>query len=157
MIEEVEKMVCYGESITPETLHADTITRAGKIKEIRQIVLYFAIVELKMSLSVAGAFYNKTHATAIHAKKTISNLIYSDKIFAARIEGYRRDIRALLNLKKAVFNFAEILGPLNKELEDIEARISNIIKALNEVEPKLRAYTSISEVLKNEINILKTL
>lgn len=84
-IKSIERVICKGEGINPKDLQIRT--RATKIKETRQIVMYFAI-EKGVSLSGAGRYYNLDHATALHAKKVVKNLCFSDKNFKLKISYY---------------------------------------------------------------------
>lgn len=154
-IQEIEKIVCAGENIDPVVLHENTSTRVQKLKEARQIIMYFAVTELRMSHLSTGQFYNKDHSTTFHAKKVIEDLIYTDKIFAAKIEDFRKDIKAVLNMQKVAYNFAEILKPLKADIEVIEIKLKSVRDLFISIEPQLKINAAFAEMLKNEINNLQ--
>lgn len=89
MIKLIENIVCQGEKVTPADLQVRT--RKTKIKETRQIVMYFA-TEKKVSRSAAGRYYGLDHATVCHARKLVENLCFSDKDFALKICQYKLNI-----------------------------------------------------------------
>lgn len=61
-------------------------TRKREIVEARQVCMWLRATNTKDSLSTIGSRYNRDHATVLHAKKTVYNLIETDKTFRERVE-----------------------------------------------------------------------
>jgi hypothetical protein len=86
-LETIKKIVCEGEILEPEQLHVKT--RKGKIKEARQICLYFGKYYKCGTYKDISAYFGQNHASVNHADKTINNLMDSDKHLKYKIELYR--------------------------------------------------------------------
>jgi len=68
-------------------------TRKREIVQARQISMYFARHLTKKSLSVIGSEHGgKDHATVLHACKTISNLIETNKLISLQVGEIRTKI-----------------------------------------------------------------
>jgi len=67
-------------------------TRKREVVEARQVLMNYRNVKLKLSQAVSGAPYGKDHCTVIHANKTITALLSSNKEF---IEKHSRFIKAV--------------------------------------------------------------
>jgi len=90
----IKKTVAFYFGMNTEVL--DAKTRKREIVQARQIAMYFCKHETKNSLSVIGEkIGNKDHATVLHACKTVSNLVETDKIFRQFV----KDIGNLLKQK----------------------------------------------------------
>lgn len=62
-------------------------TRKREIVQKRQTGMFFAQIKTKESLEKIGDYFGGyDHATCLHAKKTVNNLIETDKMFKAQIE-----------------------------------------------------------------------
>jgi hypothetical protein len=78
-------------------------TRKKEIKEPRQIAMFFAMDILYpkngklYSETNIGKYFFKDHATVIHAKKTINNLINTDKQLREDVDEIRKKIKENLN------------------------------------------------------------
>jgi len=60
----------------------NTKTRKREIVQARQLAMYFSKKHTKSSLATIGLHCgNKDHATVLHACKTVTNLIETDKQF----------------------------------------------------------------------------
>jgi chromosomal replication initiator protein len=70
------------------------VTRRREVVEARQAVFYFAALTRCLSLEDIGAIFFKDHATVIHGKRTIMNLIETDKVVRYRIK--QIEIRLIL-------------------------------------------------------------
>lgn len=69
-------------------------TRKTSIKEPRQIAMFFSTIMTKESLATIGEYFgNKDHATCLHAKKRINNLIDTDKHFRAQISEIEKRLK----------------------------------------------------------------
>ena len=72
--DDVNKIAAEIFGIPPDQLREKN-TRKTEFVKARQMVMYYFCNDKKTTLSRIAAFYFKDHATVIHAKKTISNLI----------------------------------------------------------------------------------
>ncbi len=86
-IDYIQKVVCDFFGLPVEQIN--TKTRKREIVQARQLAMYFSKKHTKSSLATIGLHCgNKDHATVLHACKTVSNLIETDKQF----EGYVNEI-----------------------------------------------------------------
>jgi len=83
MVNIIEKIVCDNYNITPELLYTKSRKRA--ICFPRQIIMYLLMLNNYTSIS-AGAVYDRDHATALHAKKTVLGLMDTDKNIKNRLQ-----------------------------------------------------------------------
>ena len=61
----------------------------------RQLFIYFMLKYTKKTLREVGKYFNKDHATVIHARTTINNLIETDRYFRETFEKLDEKIRRL--------------------------------------------------------------
>jgi hypothetical protein len=143
----IENIVCVEYNLTPSDLHAKT--RKGNIKEARQIVMYFA-KELNSlrAWSYIGGFYNLDHATAMHAHKTIKNLMTSDKTFCKKIKRLRMKIKSI-KYDKMLIEIMQMIKPIEFDIMKLELRLSNLTNMLETIKKQ------INEV--NESNVIEEL
>jgi len=102
MIAQIEQIVCNGEKIEPEALH--TKSRLAIVREPRQIVMYFADRETRLSQGRIGMYFNRDHATVINAIKRVNNFIETDREFRDKINYYQFRIT---NLKTGYENMEQ--------------------------------------------------
>ncbi|SKC23787.1 chromosomal replication initiator protein [Alkalitalea saponilacus] len=80
----IQKTVCKYYGLDPESLQSKT--RKREIVQARQIAMYFSKNLTNSSLSAIGSkIGKKDHATVLHACKTITNLIETDRDFKSQI------------------------------------------------------------------------
>ncbi|MGQ1946468.1 chromosomal replication initiator protein DnaA [Geofilum sp. OHC36d9] len=90
-VDYIQKTVCDYYGLEPDSLQLKT--RKREIVQARQIAMYFSKNLTNSSLSAIGSrIGKKDHATVLHACKTISNLIETDRDFKSQI----REIEAQL-------------------------------------------------------------
>lgn len=58
-----------------------TRTRERQVVEARQMAMYLRVTRERSSYAAAGQPYDRNHATAIHAVRTVRNLMSTDKAF----------------------------------------------------------------------------
>ena len=58
-----------------------TRTRERQVVEARQMAMYLRVTRERSSYAAAGQPYDRDHATAIHAVRTVRNLMSTDKAF----------------------------------------------------------------------------
>lgn len=58
-----------------------TRTRERKVVEARQMAMYLRVTRERSSYAAAGKPYDRDHATAIHAVRTVRDLMKTDKVF----------------------------------------------------------------------------
>lgn len=91
-IDYISKAVCDYLNVPSNQLTIKT--RKREIVQARQIAMYFCKNMTKSSLSTIGAMIGgKDHATVLHAYKTISNLIETDKAFKCQIDEIEKKIK----------------------------------------------------------------
>ena len=61
-------------------------TRKREVVEARQVLMKYRKEMMKLSLAQAAEPFGKDHATAIHAIKTVNNLLETDSNFRVKYE-----------------------------------------------------------------------
>lgn len=69
--------VCDHFNLTESQLKSKT--RKREVAYARQLCMYFFIKKLKYTTTKSGSVFNRDHATAIHARKTVTNLAETNK------------------------------------------------------------------------------
>ena len=93
------EIICKEMRQKPESVH-----ERGRKREkvlVRQVFYYFTSINnspYPMSLSSAATFFHGgfDHSTALHGKRTISNLIETDKKIAEQINNIWREIKNII-------------------------------------------------------------
>ena len=75
--EDIINIVCEVMEIHPDLISLKT--RKREIVVCRQMVYYFLSIYFDYSLAFIGRLFKQDHATVIHAKKTIMNLVHTDR------------------------------------------------------------------------------
>ncbi len=92
-IDSICSVVCDHFDITKDKFNSKLRTR--EIALARQIAMHLSKTHTKLSLSAIGLFVgNKNHATVLHACKTVSNLLETDKSFREQMEEIERKVLA---------------------------------------------------------------
>lgn len=95
-IPEINKAVCEYFQISIPSLHSKT--REREIVQARQIAMFFSKQLTKESLSSIGSqIGDKNHATVLHACKTVTNLIETDKKFKEDCQEIEKIIKSEKN------------------------------------------------------------
>lgn len=96
------------------------VTRKRDIVERRQVAIYILRNHTELSLSKIGGIFKKDHATALHAIRTIKNLIEVDKkimYYVASIKVKINSIFPVLDIpKKNVYEELVYVKELNHKL-----------------------------------------
>lgn len=93
-MEEIEKIICAGERISPEDLHFRN--REDHIKETRQIIMYFARkIDPLMSWKNIAEYFGLEHATAMHAYKIIISRTEIYRTYRERINKYEKKLSGI--------------------------------------------------------------
>lgn len=74
-----EAAVCSVWGVSPIMLHDKTRKRG--VVEARQVLFFWHIRSKQMSLKQVGALYGKDHATVMHGRKVVANLIETSHEF----------------------------------------------------------------------------
>lgn len=91
-VDYIQKVVCEYFGLPIDVLQEKT--RKREIVQARQIAMYFSKNLTKSSLSSIGiAIGKKDHATVLHACKTVSNLMETDKRFRLQIEDIEKKLK----------------------------------------------------------------
>ncbi len=91
-IDYIQKVICDHFELSVDKIHSNT--RRREIVIARQLAMFFAKKHTKNSLAAIGAQCGKRdHATVLHACKTVSNLIETDKAFKSMVEELDKKIK----------------------------------------------------------------
>jgi hypothetical protein len=115
------------------------VTRKREIVQARQVSMYFAKMKTLHTLSIIGSYNGgKDHATVLHACKTITNLIETDKAICKDIAVIESKITLALRscMPKKVKYGSEYLKNKLSEISRFQNCI-NIKIALNELRSTL--------------------
>lgn len=63
----------------------------------RQLSMYFGCKLTKYSLMKIGSYFGKDHATVLHAKKTINNLVETDRLIRSDVYQINKNILEKIN------------------------------------------------------------
>lgn len=91
-IDFIQKIVCDYFNLPIDTINSKT--RKRDVVQARQLAMYFSKKHTKSSLATIGLHCgNKDHATVLHACRTVTNLIETDKQFRVYVEDIEKKIR----------------------------------------------------------------
>ena len=107
-------------------------TRKRDIVVPRQIAMYYAVRETNLTLTSVGLFFNKDHATVIHAMKCVENTLSYDKEFQKQKleldkEMFKINFKTKEELKRYEVkeNICYMIGKLDLEqLQDLQLSLS---------------------------------
>jgi len=88
--EDIIRIVCEVMEIHPDLISLKT--RKREIVVCRQMVYHVLSMYFDYSLAFIGRLFKQDHATVIHAKKTIRNLLFSDREILKRYETIKKMI-----------------------------------------------------------------
>jgi chromosomal replication initiator protein len=88
--DDIIRVVCEVMEISPELISLKT--RKREIVVCRQMVYHVLSMYFDYSLAFIGRLFKQDHATVIHAKKTIRNLLFSDREILKRYETIKKMI-----------------------------------------------------------------
>ena len=122
---EITKIVA--EILGLEYLQLFQKTRKREIVEARQIAMFVASTQIKtLSLSKIGEYYNKDHATVIHALKTVNNLCETDHLFKEKVDKAIKQYN-LIEANRIVY----IAHPISNDIQGNVKKILAIVKQIN--------------------------
>ncbi len=91
-IDYIQKVICEYFNIPVDSINSKT--RKREIVQARQLSMYFSKKHTKSSLaSIGQQCGNKDHATVLHACRTVSNLVETDKQFRLFVEELDKRIK----------------------------------------------------------------
>ena len=124
MISRIEKIICLSEGINPIDIHCKC--RKNELKETRQIVMYFAkrLYPSKTWQEISG-YYGLEHATAMHAYKTIQNIIDTDRSFRDKMNNHNKRLKAI-KIDKLINDANINFQPLEFEVLKLESKIMEL-------------------------------
>ena len=139
MINQIENIICLGEGIDPIEIHCKS--RKNGLKETRQIIMYFAkrLYPAKTWGEIAD-YFALDHASAMHASKTIQNIIDTNKEFRERMNKHNQRLK-VVRIDRIVSEAVTNIKPLEFEILRLESKISELKEQV-----KLIKY-EISEIL----------
>lgn len=102
-------------------------TRKRDIVEARQVIMFVAVRQIKvLSLSKIGEYFNKDHATVIHAVKTVSNLCDTNYLFKEKVD------QAIIKYNLIESNrIVYIAHPISNDIKGNVEKILAIVKQIN--------------------------
>ncbi len=91
-VESILELVCSVMGVTVDDVISKRKTR--EIASARQVAMFICKQRTKSTLkSIGGAFGGRTHATVMHACRTVPNLIETDKILKSQVEEIERKLQ----------------------------------------------------------------
>ena len=91
-IDYIQKVVCDYFDLPLELINSKT--RKREIVQARQLAMYFSKKHTKSSLATIGLYCgNKDHATVLHACRTVTNLLETDKQFRTYVDEIEKKIK----------------------------------------------------------------
>ena len=91
-IDYIQKIVCDYFNMPVDSLQSKT--RKREVVQARQIAMFFSKTLTKSSLaSIGSQIGRKDHATVLHACKTVSNLLDTDKQFKIDVEEIEKRLK----------------------------------------------------------------
>jgi hypothetical protein len=129
-MKEITKIV--GEVFNIEYKNIFLKSNKRHIVTARQVAMYIIALQTKHSLAHIGSFFERDHATVLHAKKTISNLKETDKEFRIKVNIAIHKCNNI-NHKKIVY----IAHPISGDVEGNVSKILEIIKSINLLNPNI--------------------
>jgi hypothetical protein len=148
MISKIENIVCIGEGLTPEEIH--NRCRNGELKETRQIIMYFAHRLTRKTWKEIGDYFDLDHATAMHAFKTISNLVQTDREFRGKILKHENRL-AVLELDRRVSYVNNTFKTLEFDALKLESKLAELINKINKIKEDIQLLDSGKPILNNNI------
>jgi len=89
----VEEIVASQWFTTVEEMHTKKKNR--DVVDARNIVMWYAHERRGYTFNTAGKIFGKNHATAIHARNTVNNLIETDRNFRERFNAVLHQIEKI--------------------------------------------------------------
>lgn len=129
LIQRIKDVICAGERIPEADLSLKT--RKAEIVLARSLVIYFLRLFKLGSLSQIGNLFNKDHATVMHSVVMINNRIDTDKLFAATVKHYKKQILDG-ELELTPFDNMEVIQVKNKTLTEENIELELKVKLLED-------------------------
>lgn len=130
MLTEIENIICIGERINPPDIHVRS--RNDKLKETRQIIMFFAKeIYPSMTWQAIADYFGLDHATSMHAIKTIRKLMQSDVQFRKKIKYYRSQLSSL--------KIEVIKKPITDEITILEFNLARSEQKVSELKNSIEA------------------
>lgn len=123
-MKEITKIVAALFNVEYEALF--TISKKRPIVTARQVAMYIIKDKTKYSLAFIGSFFNRDHATVLHANKTIKNLMEFDKEFRIKVNIAKHKCKDI-NYKRLVY----IAHPISGDVQGNVSKILEIVKSIN--------------------------
>ena len=77
--------VCYLYNETPDTVLKNTRSRERNLVEIRMITMFLMRDKFNFKCTEAARYFGKKHCAAVHAHKTICNLLETNRDFREKV------------------------------------------------------------------------
>ncbi len=155
IIEFIEEVVCYEEKINPECLHTKSMKRewCGPRQIIMSLAYEYGLGD-GLTYSSVSRYFDRDHATVIHARKSVQNDYDTDKLFRAKIDKYRNILTSILKSEKRE-ELMDVYSRNIKSLPTEEDKRSLLIKMIEPLEKELQSLNFQYNDVKNRLYILK--
>ena len=120
-IEYIEKMVCHGENVDAELLHSRD--RREPFNTTRQIIMTLALEQCH-TMAFSGAYFDRDHATALAARRSIYNRFDTDKSFREKYNTYKEMLSDKETFK--VLYLRNEIERLKKEFKMLQAEFEKL-------------------------------
>lgn len=120
-IEYIEQMVCFYEHIGSEMLHNPG--KKDPFVTVRKIIMTLAL-EHNHTMQAIGAYFDRNHTTALHARKSIYNRCETDKVFNEKYKFYKEELKDSETFKA---NY------LAHELERLKKEAGELVNQINQI------------------------
>jgi transposase len=123
MIAKIENIVCIGEGVDPSEIHCRD--RRFEVREVRQIIMYFAKEMTGKTWSEIGGYFDLDHATAMYSHRVVQQQREVDRSFREKLKRHERRLKAV-KIDKMVIKAGETFKPLELEVMKLEKKITEL-------------------------------
>ena len=121
-----DMLACFGGARPPSGDLADFV-------QTRQLICYLHFLYTKHSLKTIGSLFNYDHATVLHAKKTIANLIFSEAKFRETTDIIKTEIVKKIEIVNSSRETKEsVFKTLLKEVKTDDVKTEDWIERFTE-------------------------
>lgn len=123
MMNKIAKVICEQFNLSVNDLK--TPFRDNKFVYPRQVIMHLALKNKLGSTEDIGRFFNRDHATVIHASKCINNYKDTNKLKKEQITNFEHKFSAIKEVNKSLDLFIDEISYLKSELLALEYKFNN--------------------------------
>jgi hypothetical protein len=146
MIEKIENLICIGENVDPIEIHEKS--RNGKLKEARQIIMYFARRTTNKTFAQIGSYFDLDHATVTYACKAVKDHIETNRLFREKMAIYENRVN-IIKLDNVINYGSENFKSLEYEVMKFEKKLIDIQKYIDEIKTEMESIKSVEKTIKS--------